>query len=67
MSGDLRGLQLSNHTEVRVPDIGDFTDVDVIEVLVAPGDEVQPDDALITLETDKAAMDVPSPVGGRVA
>ncbi len=67
MSGDLRGLQLSNHTEVRVPDIGDFTDVDVIEVLVAPGDEVQRDDALITLETDKAAMDVPSPAGGRVA
>ena len=67
MSGDLRGLQLSNHTEVRVPDIGDFTDVDVIEVLVAPGDQVERDDALITLETDKAAMDVPSPAGGRVA
>ena len=52
--------------EVQVPDIGDFTDVPVIEILVAPGDEVAPEDALITLESDKATMDVPSPVAGRV-
>ena len=51
---------------VAVPDIGDFSDVDVIEVHVSPGDTVQPEDALATLETDKAAMDVPSPTAGTV-
>jgi dihydrolipoamide dehydrogenase len=51
---------------VKVPDIGDFTDVEIIEVHVKPGAEVAVDDPLITLETDKAAMDVPSPVAGRV-
>jgi len=51
---------------VKVPDIGDFDDVDVIEVLVSEGDTVAVDDALITLETDKAAMDVPSTVAGTV-
>jgi len=53
--------------KVRVPDIGDFTDVDVIEVHVAEGDTVAVDDPLITLETDKAAMDVPSTVAGTVS
>ena len=53
--------------EVKVPDIGDFTDVDVIEVHVVPGDEVVAEDALVTMETDKAAMDVPAPAAGRVA
>ena len=52
--------------EIRVPDIGEFADVDVIEVLVAAGDTVAPEAALITLETEKAAMDVPSPVAGRL-
>jgi pyruvate dehydrogenase E2 component (dihydrolipoamide acetyltransferase) len=52
--------------EVRVPDIGDFTDVDVIEVHVAAGDAVKIDDPLITLETDKASMDVPAAEGGVV-
>ena len=52
-------------TEVRVPDIGDFTDVPVIEILVAPGDEVAVEDPLVTLESDKATMDVPAPGGGR--
>jgi dihydrolipoamide dehydrogenase len=52
--------------EVRVPDIGDFTDVPVIEILVAPGDEVAVEDSLVTLESDKATMDVPSPVAGTV-
>jgi hypothetical protein len=47
--------------EVKVPDIGDFKDVPVIEVLVKPGDVVKPEDALVTLESDKATMDVPSP------
>ncbi len=47
---------------VLVPDIGGATDVDVIEVLVAVGDTVAVDDALVTLESDKASMEVPSPV-----
>jgi pyruvate dehydrogenase E2 component (dihydrolipoamide acetyltransferase) len=52
--------------EVKVPDIGDFEDVPVIEVHVAPGDTVAPEDPLVTLESDKATMDVPSPVEGVV-
>jgi pyruvate dehydrogenase E2 component (dihydrolipoamide acetyltransferase) len=52
--------------EVKVPDIGDFKDVPVIEVLVKPGDAVKPEDALVTLESDKATMDVPSPSAGTV-
>jgi dihydrolipoamide dehydrogenase len=52
--------------EVRVPDIGDFTDVPIIEVMVGPGDTVAEEDPLITLESDKATMDVPSPVAGTV-
>jgi dihydrolipoamide dehydrogenase len=53
--------------DVRVPDIGDFKDVPVIEVHVKAGDPVTAEDPLITLESDKATMDVPSPVAGRVA
>src|SRR6187399_911224 len=52
--------------EVKVPDIGDFKDVPVIEVLVKPGDTVKAEDSLITLESDKATMDVPSPAAGTV-
>jgi dihydrolipoamide dehydrogenase len=52
--------------EVKVPDIGDFADVDVIEVHVKAGDVIAAEDSLITLETEKAAMDVPSPAAGRV-
>src|SRR5437762_12999809 len=52
--------------EVKVPDIGDFTDVPVIEVFVKPGDNVKADDSLVTLESDKATMDVPSPSAGVV-
>lgn len=52
--------------EIKVPDIGEFSDVDVIEVLVSVGDTVSVDDALLTLETDKASMDVPSSSGGVV-
>jgi pyruvate dehydrogenase E2 component (dihydrolipoamide acetyltransferase) len=52
--------------DVLVPDIGDFKDVPVIEVLVKPGDEVQPEQSLITLESDKATMEVPSPAAGVV-
>ena len=53
-------------TEVLVPDIGDFDTVDVIEILVKPGDEVSLETPLITLESDKATMEIPSPVAGRV-
>ena len=53
-------------TQVRVPGLGEFTDVEVVEVTVAAGEEVAANDPLITLETDKAAMDVPSPFDGRV-
>ncbi|HET8951304.1 MAG TPA: dihydrolipoyl dehydrogenase [Solirubrobacteraceae bacterium] len=52
--------------QVKVPDIGDFTDVPVIEVLVSPGDTVAAEDPLIVLESDKASMDVPAPQGGTV-
>lgn len=52
--------------EVTVPDIGDASDVDIIEVLVAEGDSVEPEDGLITLETDKATMDVPAPEAGKI-
>ena len=52
--------------DIHVPDIGDFTDVDVIEVLVHEGDTINEDDPLITLESDKASMDIPSPKGGVV-
>jgi pyruvate dehydrogenase E2 component (dihydrolipoamide acetyltransferase) len=51
---------------VRVPDIGDFSDVPIIEIHVAPGDEVAVEDPLVTLESDKATMDVPAPAAGTV-
>ncbi len=57
---------MSVATEVRVPDIGDFVDVPIIEVHVKPGDRVNEDDPLLTLESDKATMDVPSPLAGVV-
>src|SRR5216684_4378405 len=52
--------------EVKVPDIGDFKDVPVIQVFVKPGDQVKAEDPLISLESDKATMDVPSPAAGTV-
>jgi dihydrolipoamide dehydrogenase len=52
--------------EIRVPDIGDFKDVEVVEVLVKPGDRVEKEGSLVTLETDKATMEIPSPAAGRV-
>ena len=53
-------------TEIRVPDIGDFQDVPIIEIHVSPGDEVALEDPLVTLESDKATMDVPAPEAGTV-
>jgi dihydrolipoamide dehydrogenase len=55
---------MSNTIEVRLPDIGDFESVDVIEVQVAPGDRVEKESPLITLESDKATMEIPSPHAG---
>ena len=52
--------------EVRVPDVGDFKDVPIIDIMVKPGDMVKAEDPLITLESDKATMDVPAPLGGVV-
>src|SRR5436305_14592318 len=51
---------------VEVPDIGDFEDVPIIEIHVSPGDQVAADDPLLTLESDKATMDVPAPFAGVV-
>jgi pyruvate dehydrogenase E2 component (dihydrolipoamide acetyltransferase) len=53
--------------EVKVPDIGDFKDVEIVEVIAKSGDEVQPEDPLITLESDKASMEVPAPFAGKVS
>ncbi|MGC1459509.1 MAG: biotin/lipoyl-containing protein, partial [Steroidobacteraceae bacterium] len=52
--------------EVRVPDMGNFKDVAVIDVLVKPGDAIEVDGPLVTLETEKATMDVPSTVAGTI-
>ncbi|MDQ5909040.1 MAG: dihydrolipoamide dehydrogenase [Pseudomonadota bacterium] len=57
---------MANLVEVKVPDIGDFKDVPIIEILVKPGDVVKAEDSLITLESDKATLDVPSPGAGVV-
>ena len=54
-------------TEVKVPDIGDFGAVPIIEVHVSAGDQVNAEDPLVTLESDKATMDIPAPIGGSVA
>ena len=70
--GDLAGEGPSGNpppvssTEIRVPDIGDFDSVPVIEVFVKPGDILKVDDPIVTLESDKATMDVPSPIAGVV-
>ena len=52
---------------VEIPDIGDFQEVEVIEILVKTGDHIQEEDSLITLESDKASMDVPSPRAGTIS
>ena len=57
---------MSQAIEVKVPDIGDFKDIPVIEVLVKVGDTVEPEQSLVTLESDKATMDVPSSAAGTV-
>ncbi len=57
---------MSKRTEIRVPDIGDFDKVPVIEVLVAEGDSIEAEQSLVTLESDKATMEVPSPAAGKL-
>jgi dihydrolipoamide dehydrogenase len=57
---------MSKIVKVEVPDIGDFSNVDIIEVLVNPGDTIAAEDALITLESDKATIEIPSPQAGTV-
>ncbi len=57
---------MSQAIEIKVPDIGDYDAVPVIEVHVKPGDTINAEDALVTLESDKATMDVPSPQAGTV-
>jgi pyruvate dehydrogenase E2 component (dihydrolipoamide acetyltransferase) len=52
--------------ELKVPDIGDFADVEVIELLVSPGDAVKPEQSLLTVESDKASMEIPSSAAGRI-
>ncbi len=57
---------MSNVIEVKVPDIGDFSEVEVIELLVNPGDTIAEEDSLISVESDKASMEIPAPQGGVV-
>src|SRR6478672_8311504 len=57
---------MSNVLEVKVPDIGDFKNIPVIEVLVKPGDRIDAETPLVTLESDKATMEVPAPQSGTV-
>jgi dihydrolipoamide dehydrogenase len=57
---------VAGQVKLKVPDLGDFADVEIIEVLVAPGDVVAVEDGLVTLETDKASMDVPASHAGKV-
>ena len=51
---------------INLPDVGDFDDIEIIEILVAPGDEIQAEDSIIVLESDKATMEIPSPHAGKI-
>src|SRR5690242_8227206 len=57
---------MAERVPIKVPDIGDFHDVEVIEILVKPGEAVKKEQSLITLESDKASMEIPSPMAGVV-
>ena len=57
---------MAHSIDIIVPDLGDFENVEVIEILVAVGDAVEREAGLVTVETDKAAMDIPSPENGVV-
>ena len=66
-SADYGAAGVYESIDVRIPDIGDFKDIPIIEVFVKVGDTVKAEDPLISLESDKATMDVPSPVGGMIS
>ena len=57
---------MAERVQIKVPDIGDFHDVQVIEILVKPGQAIKAEQSLITLESDKASMEIPSPTAGVV-
>ena len=57
---------MAERKQIRIPDIGDFEQVEIIDILVQPGDSIKPEDSLLTLESDKATMDIPSPDTGTV-
>src|SRR5579872_5438753 len=57
---------MSEIKEIKVPDIGNYSNVEIIEVPVSAGDTVAPEDTIITLETEKASMDVPCPFAGKI-
>src|SRR3546814_16369800 len=59
-------MNMSNTIEVKVPDIGDFSEVEVIEVLVSEGDAIAAEQSLITVESDKASMEIPADQAGKV-
>jgi pyruvate dehydrogenase E2 component (dihydrolipoamide acetyltransferase) len=59
--------KMADEIKIKIPDIGGATDVDVIEIMVKPGDEISVDSPLITLESDKASMEIPSPQAGKVS
>ena len=52
--------------DISVPDIGDFKDVEVIEVLVKPGDQINKNDPIVTIESDKSSVEIPSPTAGEI-
>ena len=53
-------------TKITVPDIGDFENVEIIEILIKPGDEIKKNDPVVTLESDKSSVEVPSPFAGKI-
>ncbi len=57
---------MAHRKEIRLPDLGDFSDLPIIEILVAPGDQIEAEQSILTLESDKATMEIPAPQGGRV-
>ena len=54
-------------TKITVPDVGDFEDVEIIEVLIKPGDIIKKNDPVVTLESDKSSVEVPSPYSGKIS
>lgn len=57
---------MTNQQQIILPDVGDFDDIEIIEVIISAGDQVEKDDSIITLESDKATMEIPSPFSGKI-